>query len=98
MTTTIPHTIRGESYTFGVEIDGDLPEATITYPVIDAGGPDLSTVPGDEAYPVAAIEAAVSAEIGRTVRFARCDALRALDAAWGEYVASGADALTPTRE
>lgn len=26
------------------------------------------------------------------------DALRALDAAWGEYVASGADALTPTRE
>jgi hypothetical protein len=73
-TITIPHTIRGESYTFGVEIDGDLPEATITYPAIDAGGPDLSTVPSDEAYPVAAIEAAVSAELGRAVRFARCDA------------------------
>lgn len=73
-TTTINHTLpTGETITFTVDVkDADALKATIGYPAIDAGGPDLSDYRSDDAYPVAAIEAAVAAEVGYPVAFREC--------------------------
>ena len=74
--TTIQHAIpTGETVAFTVDkVDADALKAVIGYPAIDAGGPDLSAFTSDEAYPVAAIEAAVSAEVGYPVTFRACTA------------------------
>lgn len=78
MTTETQTTITHGDHTFTVTFDGEanttLPRwsATVSYPSIEDGGPDLSALPSSQAYPTAEIETFVSAHVGATVVFDDC--------------------------
>jgi len=75
-TNTATFTHNGTEFT--VEFDGEantaLPRwsATVSYPSIENGGPDLSALPSSQAYPTTEIEAFVSSHVGRPVIFDDC--------------------------
>lgn len=70
MDTTFEHTLpTGNAVTFTLTVeDTESPRAIVGYPA----DLDLSRFASDVAYPVAAIETAMSAACGRAVEFARC--------------------------
>lgn len=76
--TTTNTTIEHNGTTFAITFDGEantvLPRwgATVSYPSIADGGPDLSAMPSDLAYPTAEIEAFVSQHVGQPVVFNDC--------------------------
>jgi hypothetical protein len=85
--TTIEHTIpSGETITFSVHVtDAAGLKATIGYPSIDEGGPDLSSYASDDAYPHAAIAEYVGTRVGFRVTFRDCTSAGADAGAWESW-------------
>ena len=88
---TTETTITHGDHTFTVTFDGEantaLPRwsATVSYPSIQDGGPDLSALPSSQAYPVAEIEAFVSGCVGAPVVFDDCAASGCDAGAWESW-------------
>ena len=74
MTTETTITHGDHTVTFDGEANTALPRwaATVSYPSIEDGGPDLSALPSSQASPVAEIEAFVSSCVGHPVVFDNC--------------------------
>ena len=68
---------QGAGHTYGPSWN-----ATVCYPSIEDGGPDLSAEPSATAYPTAAIEAFVSACAGQPVVFNGCNGNGCDSSAW----------------
>ena len=85
--TTITHGDHAFSVCFDGEANTALPRwsATVSYPSIQDGGPDLSALPSSQAYPVAEIEAFVSGCVGAPVVFDDCAASGCDAGAWESW-------------
>ena len=86
-TATIKHNDTDFTVSFNGEANTAAPawDATVGYPSVEDGGPDLSAVPSSEAYPTAAIEAFVSEHVGRRVEFADCTGSGADAGVWESW-------------
>ena len=91
MSTTNTATFTHNGTELTVEFNGEantvLPRwsATVSYPNIEAGGPDLSALPSSQAYPTAEIEAFVSGCVGAPVVFDDCAASGCDAGAWESW-------------
>jgi hypothetical protein len=86
-TATIKHNDTDFTVSFNGEANTAAPawDATVGYPSVEDGGPDLSSGSSMGAYPTEEIEAFVSAQAGQPVRFADCTGSGADAGVWESW-------------